>query len=118
MQHFPQCYGVFTGLLMPTVDKKDSIFLKAFVSYVLKESNLCTSIFLQNVAKRAGLKSASTSAKWQFVGTVDQGENGGFMLNTDFALFYDLKGFMKFKVLKLDKNSDMKNRLIEYKSPL
>ena len=67
---------------------------------------------------RAGLKSTSTSAKWQFVGTVDQGENGGFMLNTDFALFYDLKGFMKFKVLKLDKNSDMKNRLIEYKSPL
>ena len=40
MQHFPQCYGVFTGLLMPTADKKDSIFLKAFVSYVLKESNL------------------------------------------------------------------------------
>ena len=48
-----------------------------------------------------GLKSASTSAKWQFVGTVDQGENGGFMLNTDFALFYDLKGFMKSTVLKL-----------------
>ena len=46
------------------------------------------------------MKSASTSAKWQFVGTVDQGENGGFMLNTDFALFYDLKGFMKSKVLK------------------
>ena len=45
------------------------------------------------------MKSASTSAKWQFVGTVDQGENGGFMLNTDFALFYDLKGFMKSKVL-------------------
>ena len=35
--------------------------------------------------------SSSSSAKWQFVGTLDQGENGGFMLNTDFALFYDLQ---------------------------
>ena len=62
------------------------------------------------------MKSASTSAKWQFVGTVDQGENGGFMLNTDFALFYDLKGFMKSKVLKLGKKCGMKNNLIEYTS--
>ena len=63
------------------------------------------------------MKSASTSAKWQFVGTVDQGENGGFMLNTDFALFYDLKGFMKYKVLlKLVKKCDMKSNLIEYTS--
>ena len=62
------------------------------------------------------MKSASTSGKWQFVGTVDQGENGGFMLNTDFALFYDLKGFMKYKVLKLGKKCGMKNNLIEYTS--
>jgi hypothetical protein len=48
-----------------------------------------------------GLKSASTSAKWQFVGTVDQGENGGFMLNTDFALFYDLKRFYEIHSIKL-----------------
>ena len=33
----------------------------------------------------------TNEARWQFVGTFDQGENGGFMLNTDFALFYDLQ---------------------------
>ena len=38
------------------------------------------------------------------------------MLNTDFALFYDLKGFMKSKVLKLGKKGGMKNNLIEYTS--
>ena len=33
----------------------------------------------------------TNEARWQFVGTFDHGENGGFMLNTDFALFYDVQ---------------------------
>ena len=55
--------------------------------------------------------------KWQWSYDTTEGVPVGFMLNTDFALFYDLKGFMKYKVLlKLVKKCDMKSNLIEYTS--
>ena len=39
----------------------------------------------------AGRTKLNSEARWQFVGTLEQGKNGGFMLNTDFALFYDFQ---------------------------
>ena len=43
------------------------------------------SILTQNVAPPQ-----TTPAKWQFKGTLADGTGSGFMLNTDFELFYNL----------------------------